>query len=122
MAQLIHKKTKQVLATNVIKTQSFLLRLKGLMGQKSLPLSHTLWIIPCQRGVHTFFMRFPLDLIFVDRDLKITDLYQNIPPWRRVLPLGSFALIPSSYSVFEFQSPALKPYNLQTGDMLYVGH
>ena len=121
MAQLIHEKTKQVLAQNVIKATHFLHRLKGLMGKACLPLSDTLWIFPCQRGVHTFFMRFPLDLIFVDRSLKITYVYQNIKPWKIIKPPGSFALIPPSYSVFEFSS-GKNAIHVQKGDQLYVGH
>ena len=127
MAKLIHQKTKQVLAQNVIKATSFPLRLKGLMGRADFPLSDTFWIVPCQRGVHTFFMRFPLDLIFVDRSLQVTHIYQNIKPWKIIKPPGSFALTPPSHSVFEFssnrdsfQGRGANP--IQKGDKLYVGH
>ena len=106
MAQLIHTKTKQVLAQNVMIATHFLHRLKGLMGKTDLAPSDTLWIIPCTRGVHTFFMHFPLDLIFVDRFLTVTYVYQNIKPGKIIKPPGSFALTPPSYSVFEFSAPA----------------
>ncbi len=122
MTPLIHAKTNKVLAQNVIKASHILSRLKGLMGRSHLPMSSAMWIIPCQRGIHTFFMRFPLDLIFVNRSLEITHVSHNIKPWKVVRPPGSFALSPPSYSVFEFPSPALNSQPLQKGDQLYVGH
>ena len=122
MTPLIHAKTNNILAQNVIKATHILSRLKGLMGKPHFPMSSALWIIPCQRGIHTFFMRFSLDLIFVNRSLKITHVSHNIKPWNIVKPPGSFAFSPPSYSVFEFPSPALTPHPLQTGDQLYVGH
>ena len=124
MAHLIHQKTQQILAHNVIKTTRFLPRLKGLIGKNHLPPSDTLWIIPCKRGVHTFFMRFPLDLIFVDRFLKVTYIYQNIKPKRIIKPPGSFSILPPSYSVFEFSSFqdkwGVNAIRIQKGDQLYV--
>ena len=119
---LFTKEPIKTLAQSVVKATHFTYRMRGLMGKKEFPISSAFWIIPCRRGVHTFFMHFSLDLIFVDRFLKITAIFQDIVPWRIIHPVGSFAFNPPAYSVFEFRSPALKPYHLQQGDQLHVGH
>lgn len=53
-------------------------RMKGLLGSKSLPDGHGLWIKPCNQ-VHMYFMRYPVDLIFVDRDMRVVRLVENQP-------------------------------------------
>ena len=117
MAHLINRKTNQVLAQNVVSAHGFFLRMKGLMGKTDFPSSSAFWITPCKGGIHTFFMRFPIDVIFVSRSLCITRVFKNIRPWKIVYP--SFA---KTHSVFEFKAPALNQYCLQKGDQLYVGY
>ena len=116
--RLIHKKSSLVLAQNVITVSRFFTRMKGLLGKKDFPLSDTLWILPCPGGIHTFFMKFPIDVIFVNRSLQITSLFKNTAPWKTVHP----ALFSKTHSVFEFKTPALNHYHLQEGDQLHVGH
>ncbi len=118
MAGLINQKTNEVLAHNVITARRFLSRAKGLMGKKDFPISCAFWIVPCKGGIHTFFMKFPIDVIFVNRSLHIIRVFKNIRPWKLVYP----PFFSKSYSVFEFKTPALKPYHLTQGDKLYVDH
>jgi len=118
MAYLIHEKSDQVLAKNVIKASALLSRLVGLMGKKDFPISNTFWITPCKSGIHTFFVRFPIDLIFVNKDLQVTSVFKNIKPWRIIYPAFNLR----SHSVFEFKTPALKDHELKKGDKLHVGH
>jgi uncharacterized protein len=58
-------------------------RLCGLMGadKASFPAGRGLWIVPC-RGVHTFAMRFPIDVIYLDSDKVVVHLEENLKPWR----------------------------------------
>lgn len=119
MAQLINKKTNQVLAQNVITARGIFSRMKGLMGKNDFPSSDTLWIVPCKGGVHTFFMKFPIDVIFANRSLEITRIFKNIVPWKIVYLSSLFS---KTYSVFEFKTPALEHYHIQQGDQLYVGY
>ena len=121
MAQLINKRTQQVLAKEVISARGFFARLKGLMGKKDFPAKHTLWIAPCQGGIHTFFMHFPIDVIFVNRSLQVTSFFKNVPPWKIVYPLFCLKDFFQTHSVFEFKTPSLDLYHLQKGDPLYVG-
>jgi uncharacterized membrane protein (UPF0127 family) len=54
---------------------------KGLMFVKSLPDGHGLIFRPA-RGIHTNFMRFPIDLVFFDRDRRVTRVRAKMVPWR----------------------------------------
>ncbi|MEJ8545779.1 DUF192 domain-containing protein [Brevibacillus borstelensis] len=56
-------------------------RMRGLLGKRALPEGQALIIRPC-RAVHTWFMRFPIDCLFVDRHGEIVHLIQELPPWR----------------------------------------
>ena len=118
MAFLINKTTNETLAQNVITAHKYFSRLKGLMGEKDFPMTNTLWLLPCKSGIHTFFMNFAIDIIYVNRSLAVTQIFKNIRPWRVVYP----SLFSKSHSVFEFKTPALKDFHLKQGDQLHVGH
>lgn len=55
-------------------------RRKGLLGRDRLDAGEGLWIVPCE-AVHTFFMRFPIDLIYLDRNHRIKKLRSGLGPW-----------------------------------------
>lgn len=56
-------------------------RLVGLLGRDSLAESAGLWIVPCN-SVHTWFMRFPVDLVFLDREQTVVRIAAETPPFR----------------------------------------
>jgi uncharacterized membrane protein (UPF0127 family) len=58
-------------------------RFCGLMGvdTSSFPAGQGLWIVP-SRGVHTFAMRFPIDVIYLDGDKVVVHLEKDLKPWR----------------------------------------
>jgi uncharacterized protein len=56
-------------------------RKKGLLGRTSLKPGEGLWIIPCE-AVHTFGMKFNIDLIYLDRKHRIKKVRSNVPAWR----------------------------------------
>jgi uncharacterized protein len=56
-------------------------RLRGLLGRTRLEAGEALLIRPTW-SVHTFFMRFPIDVVFVDRGLRILAVEPNLRPWR----------------------------------------
>ncbi|MES3037996.1 MAG: DUF192 domain-containing protein [Bdellovibrionota bacterium] len=85
----------------------------GLLGKKSLNPDEGLWITPCY-GIHTWFMRFPLDCVFVDRDCKVIETKSDVKPWRIVMP------VKGAHSVFEFSAGWLAAHPVQKGDQLNV--
>jgi uncharacterized membrane protein (UPF0127 family) len=56
-------------------------RRTGLLKRKSLESGEGLWIVPCE-SVHTFFMKFPIDLVYLDRRRKVRKVRHAVPPWR----------------------------------------
>ena len=58
-------------------------RLRGLMWTDASTFSagKALWIVPC-RGVHTFAMRFPIDVLYLDRGQVVVHMERNLKPWR----------------------------------------
>ena len=79
-----------VLIPHVAPATSFTLRLLGYMGRATPPAGHALYLAPC-RSIHTCFMRFPIAVIFLDRNLRIVKLIHNLRPWRIALGPSSTA-------------------------------
>ena len=59
-------------------------RMRGLLGRDGLP-EGDVYLFPRCASVHTFGMRFAIDIAFLDRDGRVTQLLENVPPWRIVL-------------------------------------
>ena len=60
---------------------TMLARMRGLLGRKHLPGGEGILLRPCP-SVQTFFMRFPLDVVFLDRDGVVLKIVENLKPWR----------------------------------------
>jgi hypothetical protein len=76
--------TRQLyLATDLAMAQTHWSRLRGLLGVSGGDFGNGrgLWIRPC-RGVHTLAMRFPIDVVYLDRAGTVVHLEQNLQPWR----------------------------------------
>ena len=70
-----------VLATRLEAAHTGPTRRKGLLGRDGLERGEGLWIAPCE-SVHTFFMRFPIDLVYLDRERRIKKARSAVGPWR----------------------------------------
>lgn len=55
--------------------------MRGLLGRGSLPGGEGILLRPAA-SIHTFFMRFPIDAVFLDRDLVVVGIERNLKPWR----------------------------------------
>ncbi|CEG26046.1 hypothetical protein BN1002_00885 [Bacillus sp. B-jedd] len=67
------------IADSVARADSFLKRLKGLMFTKNLPAGHGLLIQPCQ-SIHSFFMNYPIDVVYLDGKDEIVGIDENFMP------------------------------------------
>jgi len=56
-------------------------RMKGLLGKSGLPQGHGLILSPCN-SIHTFFMKFPIDVVFLDKDGTVLQIRSNVKPHR----------------------------------------
>ena len=85
-------------------------RRKGLLGRNGLPAGEGLWIVPCE-SVHTFGMKFPIDLIYLDRHKKVKKVRSGVPPWRLSACL-------SAHSVVELAAGTVQMSQTKAGDKL----
>jgi uncharacterized protein len=67
-------------------------RLRGLLGRRSLPAGEGLLLRPTP-AVHTSFMRFPIDLVFLDEELVVVDVVDALQPWRAAGRRGARAVL-----------------------------
>jgi len=70
-----------VVAGQVVKAGDFDSRSRGLLGRTQMAPEEGLWIVPCPM-IHTFFMRFAIDVLFLDRGLKVVRVLEGLKPWR----------------------------------------
>ena len=61
--------------------ESFWTKFRGLMGRKSLPADEGMLFRPAG-SIHMFFMRFPIDVVFCDRELRVVKVVRGLKPWR----------------------------------------
>ncbi len=114
----LSEKNKIDLATNFATdlqiADTLLSRTKGLLGKKSLSSGEGLWIKRCN-SIHTMFMNFPIDAVFVDDDLKVVSVYHRLKPWRIT------RLHLRASSVFELPAGTLESCGgLRMGEQLLV--
>ena len=101
------------LAHSVIMADSFWPRLKGLLGKSGLAPGCCLVLKPC-RSVHTFFMAFPIDVLFLDKDGRAVGMVSNLLPFRLT---GVFW---ESYLAVEFPAGTLSATGTSTGDLIKI--
>lgn len=76
-------RTRQAyLATRVMLAATHWSRFRGLMGTEAANFrtGDGLWIVPC-RGVHTFAMKFPIDVLYLDARKCVVHIEENLRPW-----------------------------------------
>ncbi|MDD5628380.1 MAG: DUF192 domain-containing protein [Elusimicrobia bacterium] len=56
-------------------------RSRGLLGRTAMAPEEGLWIVPCPM-IHTFFMKFAIDVVFLDRELRVVRVLEGLKPWR----------------------------------------
>jgi uncharacterized membrane protein (UPF0127 family) len=67
-------------------------RMRGLLGRKSLEPGGGMLLTP-EKSVHMFFMRFPIDVVFLDRDHKVVGVRHELRPWQMAGARGAHAAL-----------------------------
>ena len=67
-------------------------RKRGLLGRDHLADGHGMLIAPCS-SIHTFFMRFPIDVIFVKRSGEVVKIAASVPAWRLAFGWGAAGVV-----------------------------
>lgn len=102
-----------VVCTRSILADTMRLRLVGLLGVKHLEPEAGLLIKPSS-GVHTFGMRFPIDIVSLDANNRVLGAWENIGPWQiRGLSLRT-------RSVLELSSGKIKQCSIEPGDEMAI--
>lgn len=83
-------------------------RRKGLLGRECLQPGEGLWIAPCE-SVHTFFMKFPIDLVYLDRNRQVKKVRDSVGPWRLSACL-------TARSVLELPAGTIRATQTEQGD------
>ncbi|MHB8157831.1 MAG: DUF192 domain-containing protein [Desulfocucumaceae bacterium] len=110
----IYNSTRSVyLAHTAIMADTFFTRLKGLLGRSFLPPGWCLVLKPCS-SVHTVFMAFSIDIIFVDSQNRVLEAVSAMPPYR------FSRIISSSRMVIEFPPGSLAPTKTSAGDIIKI--
>lgn len=108
-----------VLAPRVAVGDSLWAKFWGLMGRRSLPDGEALWL-PHENGIHMFFMRFPIDAIFVGRPnadgtRAVLSLHRGLPPWTGIVPL-----VRGADGVLELPSGVIEASGTELGDAIRI--
>ncbi|WP_105171427.1 DUF192 domain-containing protein [Pseudoalteromonas sp. T1lg24] len=85
------------------------LRLRGLLG-RTIDSGFGLLIKPCS-SIHTMWMGYPIDAVFVDKAGTVTDVYENLKPWR-------MASSKAAYCVLELESGNAERLNIKVGSKI----
>lgn len=108
----IYNRTRgTVLADEVRLADTARSRRIGLLKHTSLQQGEGLWIFPSQ-AIHTFGMRFPIDVLFLDRKKKVKRVYHGLAPFRLT------RLVWSAASVLEVAPGAIRASSTEVGDEL----
>jgi uncharacterized protein len=88
-------------------------RMRGLIGRTRLPRGRGM-LVRSTWFVHTAFMRFPIDVMFLDHNLKVLAINEQVPPWRAAAHLRA-------HSVLELAAGESEALGIQVGDQLACG-
>lgn len=103
----------EILASSSRKADNPLTRAIGLMGKRSLPVGEGLIIQPCN-SVTCFFMRFPIDVLFVGADGRVLHLIHAMRPWR------NSRFVRGSRLVVELPAGTLARSGTTSGDIITI--
>lgn len=99
-----------ILGDNIDVADTSAKRSTGLLKHTGLEPGHGLWIVPCE-GIHTLFMKFPIDVVYIDRKKRVRKTVRAVKPWRASLCLAA-------HSVIELPVGAIDASETQSGDQL----
>ena len=109
---LRNERTGAIVATRLEAAFERQTRNKGLLGRTGLADGHALVIAPCN-GVHTFFMKFTIDVFFIAKDGTVRKVARGLPPWR-------LALSPRSFAVIEMADGTAARADVRAGDRFSI--
>jgi len=101
-----------VLGRSVDMADSSSKRRTGLLKHERLEPGEGLWIVPCE-SVHTFFMKFPIDLVYLDKRRRVRKVRKAVPAWRLSACL-------TAHSILELPAGTIEETGTQAGDVIEI--
>lgn len=105
------KNKDTVIATNVKTANNIFTRTVGLLYKSSLPREEGLLIIPC-RTIHSIFMRFTFDAVFISKEGEVVHLIERMKPFKAT------PIIWKAKTVLELAEGIISEKNIQLGDII----
>ena len=109
---LTNTRNDRIVADTLLRAFDSASRRRGLLKRDFLPEGSALVIAPTS-SIHTFFMRFAIDVAFVARDGRVLKVRRAMPPWRMAAAWRAFAVV-------EMAAGALDRAGVQAGDVVRV--
>lgn len=90
--KLVSGRSSQAVCRQCLVADTPFARMKGLLGRKELGAGEGL-LIRRTWSIHTLFMRFPIDAVFLDRDMRVLSMRTNLKPWRAAAHRGAKSVL-----------------------------
>lgn len=110
--QVINQSKQTILGDRVERAGTATTRNKGLLGRSGLDEGEGLWIVPCE-AIHMFFMKFAIDVVFIDKKKRVTKVVSELKPWRLS---GSIR----AHSVIELPAGTAARTQTEPGDQIEI--
>lgn len=110
---IVNRSRAIVVGSRIEVADTFVMRLVGLLGRRWLHADSGLLIQPSS-GVHTFGMRFPIDVVALDRNFRVLAVWPNLRPWR------TSNVNWKTHAVLELSGGHLRNCPIEAGDQLEV--
>ncbi len=110
--QIANRTRNTVLGDSIDIADTSAKRRTGLLNREGLAPGEGLWIVPCE-SVHTFFMKFAIDLVYLGKDRKVRKVRHAMKPWRLSACL-------SAHSILELPAGAVAKTGTRLGDELEI--
>ena len=109
--KLVSERDQKTVISACYVAESLWTRTLGLMGEKSLDMQEGLLILR-SNSIHTFFMKFAIDVVFLDASGKVVGIHPNVKPWKLDWPVFR------ARNVLELAGGAAQKLRIQKGDRL----
>jgi uncharacterized protein len=109
----LRREDGSIVCERCVLADTALARMRGLLGRRELPSGEGILLKPAS-SVHMAFMRFPIDAVFLDRDLRVVKVTSDLQPWRAAGSRGAKA-------VLEIPAGEASRRGLTVGDRLIAG-
>ncbi|MHB0997928.1 MAG: DUF192 domain-containing protein [Armatimonadota bacterium] len=110
---MINKRNELIIASRIETAFSIYSRLKGLIGRKAF-LRDSAFIIPGCKQVHTCFMRFPIDIVFINKRNEVIHIQESTPPY------SITNYIRNASSVIELPAGKVADKKITIGDIITI--